>query len=204
VKDVLKEIFAWFDGTGQYPSEISIKPAGSFTVDLTNTPSTRVLTLMTQGGVINVTSFDGNLNWWAQNGAIDLLGELSARLRDLSGTEIKCVGDGNLKATVIKTFGLDSVEKAITAAGTVYSDAYALTKNISQVTTTASGTGVSLPVPASAGTRCLVINGGANTLKVYPNVGGTIDGGSTNASVNLSAGTVKEYFCIDSLTWYSK
>jgi hypothetical protein len=47
--------------------------------------------------------------------------------------------------------------------------------------------GVILPV-AEAGDTVFVRNSGANTAKVYPAVGGAINGGSANAAVTLAAG----------------
>ena len=47
--------------------------------------------------------------------------------------------------------------------------------------------GVILPV-AAAGDTVFVRNGGANTAKIYPPVGGAINGGSANAAVTIAAG----------------
>lgn len=59
------------------------------------------------------------------------------------------------------------------------------TNVIGTVGTTSDG--VILPV-GEVGDSVFVRNGGANTAKVYPAVGGAINGGSANASVTLAAG----------------
>lgn len=47
--------------------------------------------------------------------------------------------------------------------------------------------GVILPA-AAVGDVVFVRNGGANTAKIYPPVGGALNGGSANAAVTLAAG----------------
>lgn len=59
-------------------------------------------------------------------------------------------------------------------------------KNIVATVGTTSD-GVILPV-AEVGDSVFVRNAGANTAKVYPPVGGAINGGTANASVNLASG----------------
>lgn len=52
--------------------------------------------------------------------------------------------------------------------------------------------GVILPV-AETGDTVFVRNGGANTMKVYPPVGGAVNGGTANAAVTLAAGASATY-----------
>lgn len=69
-----------------------------------------------------------------------------------------------------------------TAAGTTQATALVLSADNTIITTTASGTGALLRV--AYGTQ-FVANAGANTLVVYPPVGGTINGLSANTGINV-------------------
>lgn len=80
------------------------------------------------------------------------------------------------------------VESGITAAGSAQTDAYALTRAISNVTSTGTGTGVRLPAGLQAGDSLTVRNGGANALLVYPPTGGVINALSANAGYSVAAG----------------
>lgn len=76
----------------------------------------------------------------------------------------------------------------LVATGTTQADALALNAVYSIVTTVASGTGVRL-MGAEPGAEVFVRNLGANTLNVYPPVGGAFNGGTDNAPVTIAAGT---------------
>lgn len=84
----------------------------------------------------------------------------------------------------------------ITATGTNVGTAYQLPAGeFYSISTVAAGTGVKLHnVSALPGPRCVVDNEGANTLKIYPSNGGTIDGA---ASYSLAAGGLKTFICVD-------
>ena len=71
-----------------------------------------------------------------------------------------------------------------------------------EFTTVASGTGAVLPssrLPITA----TISNAGANTIAIYPPLGGTIDGGSVNAAATLATGKSGTYWAAGPLTWYS-
>lgn len=91
----------------------------------------------------------------------------------------------------------------VTATGSSASDAYALGYTNTVFTTVAASTGAILPAGQATSDLVRVVNHGANALTVYPNTGGTVDGG---ASVSISAGAYKEFLMTsnDSLTWLSK
>ena len=81
-----------------------------------------------------------------------------------------------------------SVGSALTAAGTVITDALDLTKFINVITTTAASTGVQLPSEWPIGQMGIVQNGGANALNLFPHsASGTINGGSAGAAVSIAA-----------------
>lgn len=87
----------------------------------------------------------------------------------------------------------------ITATGTVVGDAYQLPAGQHYgIGTVAAGTGVKLHnASALAGPCCVVDNNGANTLKIYPGGGGTINGA---ASIDLAAGAITMLICCDFAT----
>lgn len=76
---------------------------------------------------------------------------------------------------------------AITAGTTqTQAGATALTASTNLVTTGVANDGVLLP-SATMGTICTVVNLSANALKIYPPVGGALNGGTVNAAVTLAA-----------------
>jgi hypothetical protein len=73
---------------------------------------------------------------------------------------------------------------AVSAAGTTQGTATALTTQLANVTTVASGAGVVLPATPAAGSHCLVRNSGLSALLVYP--AGTSQINTLGASVAIS------------------
>jgi hypothetical protein len=84
-------------------------------------------------------------------------------------------------------------------------NAVPLVTDINQVTTVAAAAdSVMLPLGV-AGNEVTVINGAAtNALAVFPPVGGSINGGTVNASVSVAAATLTVFVCTAPLAWYSK
>lgn len=80
--------------------------------------------------------------------------------------------------------GFDSVSPTVTAAGTNQAGATALTSIYNIVTTASANQGVACPTPV-AGTRCTVVNNTANTIKVYPPSGVTVDTLSAATAISL-------------------
>jgi hypothetical protein len=88
----------------------------------------------------------------------------------------------------------------ITATGTTQADAFQINAVYSIVTTAASGTGVRL-MRSEPSAEVFVRNLGANTLNVYPPVGGNFNGGTTNAPVTIAANAFQWFIGRDSLNW---
>lgn len=97
-----------------------------------------------------------------------------------------------------------SVATGLTAAGNNQATGLALTASINVFGTVAASAGAVLPL-GRAGDSVTVRNGGANALSVYPPVGGSINGGSTNAAVSVAATKATLLQCVseDGLTWIS-
>ena len=96
--------------------------------------------------------------------------------------------------------GLDavSVDWAVTALGSSQATAYPVVKAFTAVSTAAASTGVILPdVP---GVEYVIKNAGANTINVYPPVGGTIDSvGVVNSPQTLATNTFASFICATSM-----
>jgi hypothetical protein len=89
--------------------------------------------------------------------------------------------------------GLYSVDNGITAtAGGLQATAYQLSKELNWVSTVAT-TNDSIKLPAATsgliGEKLTIRNNGANTLRIYPFSGQTINGGAADSPVTLAAAT---------------
>lgn len=112
---------------------------------------------------------------------------------------------GNISGANIITnnYVVMSTATGISAAGADQSGATSITKSINVVNIVSTGQGVRLPTP-TAGTLIYITNTSANTLNVYPAVGGTIDSLSTNAPLTQASGNTTNYIAVSSTQWYSK
>jgi trimeric autotransporter adhesin len=96
-----------------------------------------------------------------------------------------------------------TVLSGLTALGSTQATAFPLLNNCDHFfSTVAASTGAVLPT-AKLPTSLTVFNDGASTLTIYPPVGGTINGGSINASESVVATSGIELFAADLLTWYT-
>lgn len=74
-----------------------------------------------------------------------------------------------------------------TATGTTQATGYALTQDVTVFSTVGASSGATCP---NVGAGSIVIyNGGANSLTVYPPVGGKINSGATNGGVTVATNT---------------
>lgn len=111
---------------------------------------------------------------------------------------------GNLLWTKTSTAVAQAAATALTAAGTVITDALDLTSVFNHLTTVAASTGVQL-WDAPIGAQITVINGGANALLVYPHSGaGTINGGVAGASVSVATATYNIFVRVSSTNWIGR
>lgn len=94
---------------------------------------------------------------------------------------------------------------ALAAAGTVIANAGAITSRFTVVSAADDTKGVVLPSTARPGDEYLVYQTHATAgLKVYPHVGGTINGGSANAAVVQEGKTLGRYLMVDGTAWISQ
>lgn len=98
---------------------------------------------------------------------------------------------------------LGTVADGLTAAGSTNADALQLGAAINRSTTTASGTGVKLPLP-TPGDRVTVINSGANALLVYPGTGATINAlTATSGGFSVAAGGRADFVGVTNTNWFA-
>lgn len=84
------------------------------------------------------------------------------------------------------TAPVPQIGSGLTASGATQATALALTAPINVITNVSSGTGVRLPT--TLGQSTVIINRGANELRVYPTSGMSIDGQAANAPTLVPAG----------------
>lgn len=104
--------------------------------------------------------------------------------------------------TASGTLTVDFTPAIVAAAGTVQGDATLIAALENAVTTVASGSGVVLPASSQKFPRTIA-NHGANTLKIYPNSGGTINGGSANAAVTIAVNQAVRLGTADGTAWWT-
>lgn len=121
----------------------------------------------------------------------------------------KLTGSGLVAAAAIAIIGDTDFGPApftgATATGATQLTAYPIGAVNTKFGTVAAGTGAILP-PAAPGDEVWVTNFGANALAVYPQLGGTINNGGANASVNVAANGTTVFKCMDNLGlgWVTK
>ena len=90
----------------------------------------------------------------------------------------------------------------LTATGSTQATALNLPAATNVFSTVAASTGAILN-PGSPGDVIDIYNGGANTLTVYPPVGGTINNLSANTGLALATVKSGKYVCRDSINFFS-
>jgi hypothetical protein len=96
-----------------------------------------------------------------------------------------------------------NISNTLTAAGTNQATALVLTSlnDIHVITTAAASTGAILPSTLSIGDQMVVVNGGANSITLFPPVGGKLNNGTANAGLAVAANKAAHVFCIDNLNF---
>jgi hypothetical protein len=93
----------------------------------------------------------------------------------------------------------------LSAAGSSQTTAFLLDNGVyHEFTSVGSGQGCVLPTPVELPREITISNNGAKALLVYPQVGGTIDNGSANASVSVAAGNSVTYWPTSFTNWQSR
>ncbi len=122
-------------------------------------------------------------------------------VNDVSGVPtIEVTDAGLIRLGQFNGFVAFGNSTSVAAAGSTQATATLLTRQINLITSGSGG--VLLPVPVG-GERVFVRNNLGSNITVYPNSGGSINSGSTNAGVTLSAGSGLEYIACSPTLWYT-
>lgn len=92
----------------------------------------------------------------------------------------------------------------LTAAGSTQANALAITADVNVCTTVAASTGVRLPAYTNSGDdgeSMIIVNGGANSLSIYPASGSKINNLSADAAYALAAGKSVEVIRVSATQW---
>ena len=106
--------------------------------------------------------------------------------------------------TIQQSAGLyyQSVNSAVSTAGSVQGDATAIAVSINNITTVGASTqGVRLPAITLAGTRVLIRNATATACNVYPQSGAAINSLGTNTAFVLNGSTTLEFVAMTTTLW---
>jgi hypothetical protein len=95
-----------------------------------------------------------------------------------------------------------SVNSSVSAAGSAQGNATALSSEMNVVTTVGSGEGVKLPT-GIAGWSIIITNAGANSLKVYPVSGSTINSLGTDNPLTMPTGNTLLFVSPTTTQWYT-
>ena len=95
-----------------------------------------------------------------------------------------------------------------TALGTTQANAFAINANYTHFSTVAASTGATLPVVsatpglgAQQGDEYEIYNYGANSLSVYPGLGGSIATGGANAAFAVANGESAKFVLLTTTLW---
>jgi len=120
-------------------------------------------------------------------------------LATLDGTET--LTNKTLTTPTLNSAVVDN-NNAVSAAGSTQAGATALTVDYNVVTTVGASAGVKLPT-GTAGRRIVIVNKGANTLKIYPVTSSYIDAESINVAISVASNGSIELMASSSTQWYS-
>jgi hypothetical protein len=90
---------------------------------------------------------------------------------------------------------------ALTATGTTQATAKQVSTDFEIYTTVAASSGCILPANMSVADQGWIINHGANSLTVYPPVGGKLANAAINTGFAVAAGKGMFWICLDNLNF---
>jgi len=103
---------------------------------------------------------------------------------------------------IVRTAGERTTKAGITASTTQSQGQQVLSANVNEIATCANANDVVTMRKAQAGAWQTIINNGAETLQIFPNVDDDLGSGA-NTSVTLAAGSAVTYRAYDGTNWVS-
>lgn len=98
---------------------------------------------------------------------------------------------------------IDPTPATMAATGTTQADAAPIVNDVVTITNNTAANGVILPVPTAGQTFYIIPALVTNAPKVYPPVGGSINFGTANASVAITARKMAQFIALDSVGNYA-
>ena len=112
---------------------------------------------------------------------------------------LNLTGLGMASQLARNSVGVTSISQTATGSSS-QTNSFAITNDITSFSTAASNSGARLPA-GSPGDNFIISNGDVNTMLIYPPVGGKLNYGTLNASVNLTTLKSAECVCLDGLNY---
>lgn len=110
------------------------------------------------------------------------------------------IGTGTPAPAAQYAVGSVSINQTATGSSS-QANSFAIVNDITTFSVAASNSGARLPSTAGAGDNFVIGNYDSNTMLIYPPVGGILNGGSANSSVNLATKKGAECICLDNLNF---
>lgn len=98
---------------------------------------------------------------------------------------------------------VDPTPAILAAAGTTQATAAPVVNDVTTISNNTAANGVILPVPTAGQTFYIIPALATNAPKVYPPVGGSINFGTANASVAITAQKLAQFIALDSVGNYA-
>ena len=117
-------------------------------------------------------------------------------------TSLSVSGNVSAENLTANSFHIRSVDTGIIASGSTQGDATGLTKEINVVSTVSGTSGVRLPATV-AGMIITITNTTANSLRVYPASGGTINTLATDQAFVQGPGATLQFIAPTTTQWYT-
>lgn len=134
-------------------------------------------------------------------------GTVTVPTADINGGDIDgtAIGDTTPAAGSFTTLSFSDTftvgyDVSVTAAGSDQSGATSLSKTYNVVTTASANQGVKL-FSAAPGVEVTIKNDTSVNIKIYPNTGETINGGTANAAIDCPAGSTTRLMGASSTDW---
>lgn len=95
-----------------------------------------------------------------------------------------------------------SIATGLTSTGNTQLSAFPIVAKYNYFSTVGASSGCILRPDLPVGTEVFIRNAGANTLNIYPSLGGTIEAGSVNASSTLATNSTARLHYAGNGNWF--